>query len=239
MNDGGGAANRAAASSSRARSAASETPARPLGTRSKAVSAERPADGSPRNRCAPISRAVVASGVPGSVTMTKRRPRSCRPASSKACKKARRWPSVSAVAPDLSATTTAVRSRRSARAARTSCGSVVSSTRSGTPSVRVIASAASDGPPMPHSTTCSRPRARSSARTVAISGNSARLCSKTAGAPEGDGANRERASIAAGTDAAPKTVSPAAAATSSSRSDTRHPLCHSLTRPRAGRVKNR
>ena len=85
--------------------------------------------------------------------ITKRLPMSLSPASSNACWYTRRWLSVSTVLPDLLATTTTVRSSRSARAARTWCGSVVSSTVSSTPSVRVMTSGASDEPPIPASTT--------------------------------------------------------------------------------------
>ena len=65
----------------------------------------------------------------------------------------RRWLSVSIVAPLLLDTTTSVLSRRSLRVAATWCGSVVSSTVSGTPALRPITSGAREEPPIPASTT--------------------------------------------------------------------------------------
>src|SRR5919197_87685 len=84
----------------------------------------------------------------------------------------RRWLSVSTVPPLLLDTTTIVRSSRSPRTRATWCGSVVSSTVSGTPAVRVMTSGASDDPPMPASTTWSRPRV--AAPSSASRGSSAR-----------------------------------------------------------------
>ncbi len=75
------------------------------------------------------------------------------PASRNAFAYARRWLSVSTVPPDFELTTTTVRDSRSSMAARTWPGSVVSSTVSSTPAVRVITSGASDEPPIPASTT--------------------------------------------------------------------------------------
>ena len=109
------------------------------------------------------------------MTTTKCRPASASviPASRNACQYARRWLSVSTVEPDLLATTTTVRSSRSASAARTWPGSVVSSTVSGRPRVRVITSGASDEPPIPASTTWSR--SASSAVSSASCASSSRL----------------------------------------------------------------
>ncbi len=79
--------------------------------------------------------------------------RGVRPASVNACSYARRWLSVSIVPPDLLATTTMLRSSRSAIADRTMSGCDESSTVSGTPAVWQMTSGASDEPPMPQSTT--------------------------------------------------------------------------------------
>src|SRR5262245_53439833 len=183
-----------------------------------------------------MSRPSFSSGEPGSVTMTKWRPMSLIPASSKACQYARRCESVSTVDPDLLETTTTVRSSRSARAERTWCGSVVSSTVSGTPRVRVITSGASDEPPMPASTTWSSPA--SCSRRLARRGSSSRLARKVSTQPSRISASASasgpqrvgsfsasnpgtlastsscRALAAPGTWSPPRTASPAAASTS-------------------------
>ena len=143
-------------------SSATFTPASADGTMPNAVRAlnRPPTSESARMTWAPISRPIFSSGEPGSVTMTKCRPTSSTPASENACQYTRRWASVSTVDPDLLATTTTVRSSRSASAARTWCGSVVSSTVNATSRVRVMTSGASDEPPMPASTMWSSPARR-------------------------------------------------------------------------------
>ena len=91
------------------------------------------------------------------------------PASVKACSKIRRWESVSSVEPDLEDTTMAVSASRSARAARTCSGSVLSSTVSSTPAVPAMTSGASEEPPMPHSTMRVTPSAFSASRSSRMS----------------------------------------------------------------------
>ncbi len=121
----------------------------------------------------PASAARAAKGEPGSVTTT-----ICRagdsPAASKAPAIARRWLSVSIVPPLLLLTTATVRDRSPDKAARTWLGSVLSRVTSSAPSTAAITSGASEDPPMPASTTRSRPRARQVASSSASSGRVAR-----------------------------------------------------------------
>src|SRR5262249_32708320 len=86
----------------------------------------------------------------------------------------RRWLSVSMVEPLLLETTTRVAASRSDSARRTVCGSVVSSTVSGTFAVRLITSGASDEPPIPHSTKWSSPAPRTSPASAASGPSNAR-----------------------------------------------------------------
>src|SRR5262249_38558131 len=86
----------------------------------------------------------------------------------------RGWLWVWRVEPLLLETTTRVASSRSDSARRTACGSVVSSTVSGTFAVRLITSGASDEPPIPHSTTWSSPAPRAWPASSASGPSSAR-----------------------------------------------------------------
>ena len=128
----------ARAASPRPRRAAARRPRRPArsapGRTRSARCSGRPRSGRRAPRDTRPARAVASSGEPGSVTITNRRAISpgARPRSAKACSYTRRWLSVSTVEPDLLETTTSVRSSRSASARSTGCGSVVSSTVSGT-----------------------------------------------------------------------------------------------------------
>ena len=107
----------------------------------------------------PCSRAIVSSGVPGSVIAT-----NCVPFGALSQKNAK-WLSVSVVPPDLLATTNRVRSSSSSPATRSIvAGCVVSSTMSSSapsanPNVRAKTSGARLDPPIPSSTAVSNPSA--------------------------------------------------------------------------------
>src|SRR5262249_58033217 len=95
----------------------------------------------------------------------------------------RRWLSVSMVEPLLLETTTRVAASRSDSARRTVCGSVVSSTVSGTFAVRLITSGASDEPPIPHSTKWSSPAPRTSPASAASGPSNARAPRRASSQP--------------------------------------------------------
>ena len=146
-------------------------PASIVGTTPNAVSPEYlpPTVGSARNTRYPSTVACLCMGESGSVTM-KIRVLLSMPAASKAASKLRFCESVSTVEPDFEDTTTTVLLKSPERAARTCEGSVESSTTSSLPAVLAITSGASDDPPMPHSTTLSRPCDASWARSCFRSG---------------------------------------------------------------------